>query len=161
MAVRKKGGFSLVELMVVVAFIAILTAIAIPTYLNFQKKSKEAEARSNLGAIRTAFTAYYAEESRYNIGNIGTVVFSSGDNTGTPWGSSLAANGTKLMWDPNTVFSVLGFSADSAVYFNYSLTTTDIAYVAMASADLDENGFASHWYITNSATQLNHDGDQF
>ena len=61
---RSKKGFTLIELMIVVAIIGILAAIAIPNFLKFQAKSKQSEAKSNLGAIFTGELAYYGEQNR-------------------------------------------------------------------------------------------------
>ncbi|MCG8532082.1 MAG: prepilin-type N-terminal cleavage/methylation domain-containing protein, partial [Desulfovibrionales bacterium] len=64
----KKGmkGFTLIELMIVVAIIGILAAIAIPNFLNYQCKARQSEAKTALGAIRTAEEAYYAETETYS-----------------------------------------------------------------------------------------------
>jgi len=62
---RSKKGFTLIELMIVVAIIGILAAIAIPNFLRFQAKSKQSEAKTNLGGIFTAQTAYLSEWNRY------------------------------------------------------------------------------------------------
>jgi prepilin-type N-terminal cleavage/methylation domain-containing protein len=62
---RKDKGFTLIELMIVVAIIGILAAIAIPNFMNYQCKAKQSEAKSNLGNIRTAQEAYYAEHDAY------------------------------------------------------------------------------------------------
>ena len=62
---RKETGFTLIELMIVVAIIGILAAIAIPNFMNYQCKAKQSEAKSNLGNIRTAEEAYYAEKNSY------------------------------------------------------------------------------------------------
>jgi type IV pilus assembly protein PilA len=62
---RGKKGFTLIELMIVVAIIGILAAIAIPNFLRFQAKSKQSEAKTNLGGIFTAETAYFAEKNAY------------------------------------------------------------------------------------------------
>src|SRR5512141_792537 len=62
---RSKKGFTLIELMIVVAIIGILAAIAIPNFLRFQAKSKQSEAKTNLGGIFTAQTAYLGEHNRY------------------------------------------------------------------------------------------------
>ena len=58
-------GFTLIELMIVVAIIGILAAIAIPNFMRFQAKSKQAEAKTNLGAIGTTAEAYRAEKDTY------------------------------------------------------------------------------------------------
>jgi type IV pilus assembly protein PilA len=62
---RGKKGFTLIELMIVVAIIGILAAIAIPNFLKFQAKSKMSEAKTNLGAIYTGQLAYFGEQNSY------------------------------------------------------------------------------------------------
>jgi type IV pilus assembly protein PilA len=63
--VRKQGGFSLIELMIVVAIIGILATIAIPNFKRFQSKSKQSEAKNSLGGIYTAEKAFFAEWSEF------------------------------------------------------------------------------------------------
>jgi len=58
-------GFSLVELMVVVAIIAILAALAIPQLTKFQAKSYQSEAKNNLAHVHMMQEAYYLDESTY------------------------------------------------------------------------------------------------
>jgi type IV pilus assembly protein PilA len=69
---NNKKGFTLIELMIVVAIIGILAAIAIPNFMNYQCKAKQSEAKSNLGAIRTAQEVYFAEKGYYaaSIGDL-------------------------------------------------------------------------------------------
>ncbi len=59
--VTKTQGFTLIELMIVVAIVGVLAAIAIPNFLKFQMRSKASEGRLNLAAIRTAQEAYFSE----------------------------------------------------------------------------------------------------
>lgn len=59
-------GFTLIELMIVVAIIGILAAIAIPNFMNYQCKAKQAEAKTLLGSLRVAQEAYFAEHDAYS-----------------------------------------------------------------------------------------------
>ena len=62
---KNRKGFTLIELMIVVAIIGILAAIAIPNFLKFQAKSKQSEAKTNLKGIYTAETGYFGEKNSY------------------------------------------------------------------------------------------------
>lgn len=61
----KARGFTLIELMIVVAIIGILAALAIPNFMKFQAKSKQSEAKANLKAIFTTQKSHYAEKDQY------------------------------------------------------------------------------------------------
>lgn len=58
---KKTHGFTLIELMIVVAIIGILSAIAIPKFADLIRKSNEGATKGNLGAIRSAMSIYYGE----------------------------------------------------------------------------------------------------
>ena len=57
---RRDGGFTLIELVIVIVVLGILATQAIPTYLSLVDDAKKAAARSNLGALRSSVTVYYA-----------------------------------------------------------------------------------------------------
>jgi type IV pilus assembly protein PilA len=63
---KSAKGFSLVELMVVVAIIGILATMAIPQVTKFMAKARQAEAKLLLGSMYTAEKGYYVEHSTYN-----------------------------------------------------------------------------------------------
>ncbi|MEX0672242.1 MAG: prepilin-type N-terminal cleavage/methylation domain-containing protein [Candidatus Babeliales bacterium] len=62
----KKTGFTLIELMIVVAIVAFLAIVAVPSYMRFLAKVKRAEAYVNLGTIYTAQKAHWAEHGTYS-----------------------------------------------------------------------------------------------
>jgi len=62
---KNNKGFTLIELMIVVAIIGILAAIAIPNFVNYQCKAKQSEAKQLLKTYATGMEAYMAEFDKY------------------------------------------------------------------------------------------------
>jgi type IV pilus assembly protein PilA len=126
---RKTKGFTLIELMIVVAIIGILAAIAIPNFLRFQLKARSSEGKVNIAAIRTAEVAYNSE--------FGTFVLAAV----TP--PAIAPSGAKQPFGvpvPLSGFDILGWAPEGNVYFIYAVNTPAPPanhFTASAMADID------------------------
>jgi general secretion pathway protein G len=62
---KKKLGFTLVELMVVLAVIALLLSVVVPDYMGRLKRAEEAVLQENLAVMRDALDKHYADAGRY------------------------------------------------------------------------------------------------
>jgi prepilin-type N-terminal cleavage/methylation domain-containing protein len=113
---QRTRGFTLVELMIVVAIIGVLASVAIPSFINYQLKSKRAEGFANLSALGKAQKAYYAEFNAY--------VSVAAEPSGT-----LGAPPTTVVRDSSGIgpaFAAVGWSPEGDVFFDYD-TVTDLA----------------------------------
>src|SRR5690606_9846535 len=65
MKAKRQDGFTLVELMVVVAIIGLLSAVAVPNFKKYQARAKISEAKLQLAAIYTAQSAFFSDFNMY------------------------------------------------------------------------------------------------
>ena len=139
MAARRirAGGFTLLELMIVVAIIGLLAAIAIPNFLRFQLKSKTSEAKANIAAIRTAEYGYQA-----TFGSYASASASPANNGGSTKQTFAATD------PPGSGFDLLGWAPEGRIFFNYAVTASGSdggSFTIDASADLDDDGVDQVW----------------
>ena len=64
---RKEKGFTLVELMIVIIILAVLTGIAVPSYLALRNRAKESATESEMKNIATALELYQADNEAYPL----------------------------------------------------------------------------------------------
>jgi type IV pilus assembly protein PilA len=146
---RKANGFTLIELMIVVAIVGILAAVAIPAFVKYTKKSKSAETADLLRKMMEGARTYYMEVHRVGADLSGTTVTLRFPET---VGQTPAANcctfgskcpGSSAGWNHPT-WEALLFEVKDPHYYRYSFTSTNgdptRTFTAMAEGDLDCDG---------------------
>jgi prepilin-type N-terminal cleavage/methylation domain-containing protein len=110
---ERARGFTLIELMIVVAIIGILASVAIPSFRNYQLTSKRAEAYANLSALAKAQKSYFAE--------FNTFVSVNSEPAG-----ALGTGPTSIKRDKASIdiaFSAVGWAPEGDVFFDYDTVT--------------------------------------
>jgi type IV pilus assembly protein PilA len=100
---RKNEGFTLIELMIVIAIIGILAAIAIPQFSAYRTRSYNAAAEADLRNAATAQEAYYVDNQRYL--NDPTSLIGSNYGLYTSQGVTLSGTGGATQYSMTAVHS--------------------------------------------------------
>jgi type IV pilus assembly protein PilA len=173
---RIAGGFTLIELMVVVAIIGILAAVAIPAFMKNARKAKTTEATTNIKKIAEGASSYYHEEMiaagtavpiARQFPGVGGVAGASG--VAQP---ALAAvhpccpnkcAPSSVLWT-DQVWQQLKFSMDDPHYYSYGYDHDQVAAPTGGNAPiataitLGDGTTPTEYFIADAVGDLNCDG---
>jgi|JI6StandDraft_1071083.scaffolds.fasta_scaffold253023_2 prepilin-type N-terminal cleavage/methylation domain-containing protein len=133
------GGFTLVELMIVVVILGVLSAVALPAFSRYVRRSRTVEAVTNIQRIFAAQLTYNNEI--HERGNSGNFVNAPATPSTAPTSGKYPSN--VGLWISVAEWNELGFAMENSHYFQYESPGNTAGFTATAHGDLDGDGAVS------------------
>jgi prepilin-type N-terminal cleavage/methylation domain-containing protein len=131
-SLRKHRGFTLIELMIVVAIIGLLATVAIPEFQNFMLRTKKAERDAMITSLMRTVNDYWSANNS----------LPGGDTPDLPQNPPEPPDGTPRAFSKTTgQWIALGWTPDGQLRYRYDVTRPSATELQVtAKADLDHNG---------------------
>ncbi len=133
---RTEQGFTLIELMIVVAIIGILASVAVPTFISMKYRTQRGEVPLTLDGIQKSEMAYRVEFDSY-------VTCPQEPDPSTMGNLKRAFNPDQPGWRD------IAYSPDGEVYGTYMVTANNLEYTIIGETDLDIDSNISTYSASN------------
>ena len=128
---RPAGGFTLIELMIVVAIVAILASIALPSYTSYIARARRADARTQLLQAAQFMQRFYAANDQYVQDRASNSIL--GTSVGMPDGLRVSPTDSTALYQLNTAITTAGNYTATVTTTAYTLTMAPISGRSMAN----------------------------
>ncbi len=159
--IKGNRGFTLIELMIVVAIIGILAAIAIPNFMTYQAKARQSEAKVNLGGVFTTATSYFAENNTFSVPTADTLGYKPAGKVryAIYYGGTGASNSITVPATQNGISSPCSTVAPAVAPLPAGSAANVTGFTSGAVGNIDSDSSCDEWSINDLRNLTNTNND--